>query len=178
MANPPPPSLRLLGRVLGQARADLGRSPEQVGAMIPISGRTIRRLEAGAGPPRPVTLEILAEHYGLNAPFLRRLAAQRERSQDLLEADLRAEAATIAGGLAPLDEPGGMLVLAMRLARQGQTQEQMAARHHAREDEVAAVVHDFVRLDRPRRELVRAVIRDLVAARRQEQAVQAAGEAP
>jgi hypothetical protein len=67
----------------------------------------------------------------------------------------------------------------MRLARQGQTPDRMAiARHHAREDEVAAVVHDFVRLDRPRRELVRAVIRDLVVARRQEQGARAAGEPP
>jgi transcriptional regulator with XRE-family HTH domain len=179
MPKAPPPSLRLLGQVLAQARADLGRSPEQIGAAIPITGRTIRRIEAGAGPPRAVTLETLAEYYALNAPFLRRLAAQSDRSQDLLEAELRAEAATVLGGLPPLEEPGGVLVLAMRLARQGQTPDRMAiARHHAREDEVAAVVHDFVRLDRPRRELVRAVIRDLVVARRQEQGARTAGEPP
>ena len=42
----------VLGEVLRRAREGLNRSPEQVGALVGISGRTVRRLEAGM-PERP-----------------------------------------------------------------------------------------------------------------------------
>jgi transcriptional regulator with XRE-family HTH domain len=57
----------VLGQVFQRARDLLNRSPEQVGAMVGISGRTVRRLEVGeAERPRRVTLEALAGFYGLN----------------------------------------------------------------------------------------------------------------
>lgn len=173
------PARRLLGLVLHQARLDLDQSPEQIGKAIGISGRTIRRLEEGTGtkPPRAITLEALAEHYGLNVSFLMRLAKQGDRNEDLLEADLRAEAASLPSNRAPLEQPVGLLDLAIQLAHQRQAADRIPpSRHGAGEDEVTAVVRDFVRLDRSRRQLVSALVRDLLAARRQEQQLRAAGE--
>lgn len=68
MSNTPS---QVLGQVLQRARDLLNRSPEQVGAMVGISGRTVRRLEVGeAERPRRVTLEALAGFYGLNPDFI------------------------------------------------------------------------------------------------------------
>lgn len=68
MSSTPP---QVLGQVLQRARDLLNRSPEQVGAMVGISGRTVRRLEvADAERPRRVTLEALAGFYGLNPDFV------------------------------------------------------------------------------------------------------------
>src|ERR1700693_3428895 len=54
----------VLGEVLRRAREGLSRSPEQVGALVGISGRTVRRLEVGeADSPRRVTLDALAGFY-------------------------------------------------------------------------------------------------------------------
>ena len=68
-------SNHVLGEVLRRAREALGRSPEQVGAIVGIAGRTIRRLEAGESErPRRVTLDGLAGFYGLDPTALDNLA--------------------------------------------------------------------------------------------------------
>ena len=71
--------MEVLGLVLTEARELLARSPEQVGAATGLSGRTIRRLEAGLSRrPHTTTLEVLAEYYALDAELLHQLVAWSE----------------------------------------------------------------------------------------------------
>lgn len=113
----------LLGKVLSRARATVGRSPEQVGEQVGVSGRTIRRLEEGTSArPRRTTLQALASYYGLNREFLLALgdwSASRitaadvsDRVRDRAERELGAEVVQALGASRDDD-----VELVMRLAR-------------------------------------------------------------
>jgi hypothetical protein len=118
----PATACELLGAVLFEGRAALDRrSPEAVGQLIGISGRTIRRLEAGlpqANGPRTTTLEALANFFGMRGRFLAELASWGDLGGEQLEARLH-QRAREAGVSPPSDiEPGRELVaLATALAR-------------------------------------------------------------
>jgi len=75
----------LLSYVLTEARDVLDRSPEEVGATVGVSGRTIRRLEDPGhdAQPRKTTLSTLASFYGLDAQFIFELA-EWEGGEDAL----------------------------------------------------------------------------------------------
>jgi transcriptional regulator with XRE-family HTH domain len=170
----------ILGQVLARARDSLHRSPEQVGALIGISGRTIRRLEDGeAGRPRRTTLEALSGFYGLNPDAVVWLAEVEGADAELL-AQLRQRAVAVlgphvAGALEDVEDEA--VELAVRVARasasgdsspqQGKTQFVIAflrsartasPREHA--DAVDAFV-DFLTLDRSRRALARQMLENL-----------------
>ena len=184
----------VLGEVLRRAREGLSRSPEQVGALVGISGRTVRRLEAGdADRPRRVTLDALAGFYGLNADALAELADYefdpaagtgaflvhlRERVAELLGPG-------VAEALEGVDEEP--VELAMRLARlSGRRADDLspdraraqvvisylrsAANTSPREHgEVVEAFVDFLALDRGRRHLARQLLHDLRQAQDTEQ---------
>lgn len=176
-------ALSILGEVLRRARESLGRSPEQVGALVGISGRTIRRLEVGtAGRPRRVTLEALAGFYGLNPDVIVDLADSDE--DELLESLRGRISAALGPGVAEAlkDVEDEAVELAMRLARlsgsqagglspeRGRTQfvisylrggGQRSSREQA--EAVDAIV-DFLALDSARRSVARQLLRDLRAA--------------
>ena len=173
----------VLGEVLRRAREGLNRSPEQVGALVGISGRTVRRLEvADADRPRRVTLDALAGFYGLNSDVVAEIAEFEPGATEEFLAHLRQRVTEVlgAGVTAALEgveaEP---VELALRLARLGgarvaglsperaRTQSVIAylrsagtssPREHA--ETVAAFV-DFLALDRSRRGLARQLLRDL-----------------
>lgn len=178
----------VLGEVLRRARQTLNRSPEQVGALVGISGRTVRRLEAGApDKPRRVTLEALAGFYGLNPDVIVELA-EAESAPDLL-ARLREQVAEALGPgvTAALEDVEDEAVeLAMRLARlsgsradalspaRGRTQLVISylrsGGKHSPRDHVEAVdaFVDFLSLDARRREVARQVLGDLRLAQESE----------
>ena len=116
MSQTPP---GVLGEVLRRAREALNRSPEQVGALVGISGRTVRRLEAGdAERPRRVTLEALAGFYGLNPDVIVELAEVGPEEELLPRLRRRVEEAIGPGVVAALEDVEDEEVeLAMRLAR-------------------------------------------------------------
>ncbi len=129
-----------------------------MGATIGISGRTVRRLEAGlVHRPRLLTLESLADYYALDPAVLHYLA-------ELADVDPE----TLLGQLAELDDRqlGGdetVESVAMRLARRGGGRI-VARRQAQRATDVEALIEDFVSLDRRRRTLLRALAADLRAA--------------
>jgi len=172
---------RVLGEVLRRAREALGRSPEQVGALVGVAGRTIRRLEAGESDrPRRVTLETLAGFYGLDPVAVSELAACPADPSDLL-AVLRDQVAT---RLTPEtvmaldgadDEP---VELAMRWARSAPASASATdpdARYElvislirdlrrqapAEYAEIIAAMADLASLDRGRRGIAAALLREL-----------------
>lgn len=107
--------------MLREGRVTLDRSPEAVGKVVGISGRTIRRLEEAApeaARPRPVTLDTLANFYGMRGRFLRQLGSWGELAPpDLTE---RLHDAARGFGVEPPDtsDPGAeLLALATALAR-------------------------------------------------------------
>jgi transcriptional regulator with XRE-family HTH domain len=117
----------LLAAVLTRARATVGRSPEQVGEQVGMSGRTIRRLEDGTSArPRRMTLQALAGYYGLNPEFLVALGAwsgrrlHEEQVRDLIREravrELGLEVAAAADA-----SPEEDAELAMQLARSAQS---------------------------------------------------------
>lgn len=177
----PQTSREVLGQVLVTAREALNRSPEQVGALVGISGRTIRRLEDGeAGHPRRTTLEALAGIYGLNPDFIIELA-ELELADDRLLVLLR-DRARLALGPQVVQALEGVereaVALAMRLARASTPAEEhlpqrgkrqflisflRGSRTTSRREQTEAIdaFSDFLTLDRPRRELARQLLRDL-----------------
>jgi transcriptional regulator with XRE-family HTH domain len=180
----------VLGEVLLRAREGVNRSPEQVGSLVGISGRTVRRLEAGqADRPRRVTLEALAGFYGLNPEVVNELARFKATAGNALLAHLRERVGALLGpGVveALSDADGEAVELAMRLARlsgaradgltpeRGKTQLVIAylraasspsPREHS--DVVDAFV-DFLALDRTRQALARQLLKDLRRAQESE----------
>lgn len=55
---------RLAAMEVRSRRLDLGLSPEQLGELIGVSGKTIRRIENG-GIPTPRVQFLLAQHFGM-----------------------------------------------------------------------------------------------------------------
>jgi transcriptional regulator with XRE-family HTH domain len=173
----------VLGEVLRRAREGLNRSPEQVGALVGISGRTVRRLElAEADRPRRVTLDALAGFYGLNPDVMAEIAEFEPNAHAELLVHLRHRVAEVLGpsvtqALDGVDEE--TVELAMRLARlggarshdltpeRGRTQSVISylrggATSSPREHtEVVDAFVDFLALDRNRRSLAQQLLRDL-----------------
>lgn len=48
---------------LSELRFDAGLTPEELGAKVKVSGRTIRRIEDGASRPSPRVAKKLADHF-------------------------------------------------------------------------------------------------------------------
>ena len=181
----------VLGEVLRRARESLNRSPEQVGALVGISGRTVRRLEVGdADRPRRVTLDALSGFYGLNPDVVAELAEFEPDAADELHEYLRARVTELLGdgvaqALSGVEHES--VELAMRLARLGgpradeMTPERGraqfvisylrgAAATSTRElSEAVDVFADFLTLDRSRRALARQLLRDMRQAQDTEQ---------
>jgi len=128
-----------------------------------LSGRTIRRLEAGLTlRPHTTTLECLAEFYALDADLLHQLVAWCDLDGEALLRVLR-----------KLDESEssdelGAVQIAMRAARRGFEDVTRTGRKGPEDSEVSALVEDFLALDRRRRTHVRFVLRDLRAASEKE----------
>ena len=151
-----PTSLVVLGQILAEARRLVGRSPEQVGLVTGLSGRTIRRLEAGAiAQPHKTTLEALAEFYALDGALLRRLVELCDLGSAELLSSLRQ--LDEGGAVGDLDVTG----LAMRIARRGVEREVRPAREWPHDPELAELAEDFLALDRRRRTFARLLLRDL-----------------
>jgi transcriptional regulator with XRE-family HTH domain len=173
----------VLGEVLRRARDGLNRSPEQVGSLVGVSGRTVRRIEAGdAERPRRVTLDALSGFYGLNPDVIAELADFESGAAGKLLLYLRERVTEVLGpGVADAlegveEEP---VELAMRLARlagpradamtpeRGRTQFVIsylrgAAATAPRElTEAVDAFTDFLALDRSRRGLARQLLRDM-----------------
>ncbi len=181
----------VLGEVLRRARDSLNRSPEQVGALVGISGRTVRRLEAGdADRPRRVTLDALSGFYGLNPDVIAELAEFEPDATEELHRHLRARVAEVIGeGVAQAlegveHEP---VELAMRLARLGGSRAASMTPERGRAQSVISYLRgaasisprehaeavdafvDFLALDRSRRALARQLLRDMHQAQDVEQ---------
>lgn len=178
----------VLGEVLRRARETLNRSPEQVGPLVGISGRTVRRLEAGAADkPRRVTLEALAGFYGLNPDVVVELA-EAGNDEELLARLRQQVSAALGEGVADAlqDVEDEAVELAMRLARlsgsradslspeRGRTQfvisylrsaGKQSPRDHS---ETIDAFTDFLSLDPARRGVARQVLRDLRRAQESE----------
>ena len=145
------------------ARQLVGRSPEQVAAVIGLSGRTVRRLEAGAiHQPHRTTLEALAEFYALDRALLRQLVEWRDLDERALLGTLRELDAGRSGSDLPLTE------LAMRIARRGAGSDAQTAREWPPDPELTALAEDFLALDRRRRIQARLLLHDLRVATEQE----------
>ncbi len=181
----PPFTALLLGRILARARETLNRSPEQVGAVVGVSGRTIRRLEEGeGGRPRRVTLDSLAGFYGLNAEFLVNLTNWYELTSDEARQPLLDWSRDAVGEALVEQLDDDLEELAMRAARAGNAQNQVSlpfgiGRSHlaaylqhgaasAERDEALTLLADYIALDLTRRRLVRGVVSDLRRAQRAE----------
>jgi transcriptional regulator with XRE-family HTH domain len=184
----------VLGEVLRRAREGLNRSPEQVGALVGISGRTVRRLEAGdADRPRRVTLDALSGFYGLNADAVAELAEYEldpAAGTGTFLAHLRQRVTEILGpgvadALEGVDEEP--VELAMRLARVSGRRADDLSPDRARAQvvisylrgapnssprehgEVVDAFVNFLALDRNRRALARQLLHDLRQAQDAEQ---------
>lgn len=171
----------MLGEVLRRAREALNRSPEQVGSLVGISGRTVRRIEAGApDKPRRVTLEALAGFYGLNPDIIVQLVETEAPDELLLLLREQVGEALGPGVVAALENVEDEAVeLAMRLARlsspradslspaRGRTQFVISflrsgGEHSPRDHtEVVDAFVDFLALDSVRRRVALQVLRDL-----------------
>ena len=147
--------LSVLGRVLAEARALIGRSPEQVGEATHLSGRTIRRLERGQiARPHRSTLAALAHFYALDATLLQQLVAW-----------VQFDPASLLEALRHLDEGApaemGAVELAMRAARRGVDAGSRGPGGLHPDPEVASIIENFLALDRRRRTHVRLLLTDL-----------------
>ncbi len=155
----------LLRFVLASARQTLDRSPEQVGAVVGVSGRTVRRLEdrEERARPRRSTLQTLAAFYGLDAGFVVRLAQWDELAGD----ELAAELAELSGGELDGAQDGELRSLALRLARGGPGAAGqltgLAAGVPGGQD-VPGLVNAFIGLDRRRQLLAMALLEELAGA--------------
>lgn len=184
----------LLSYVLYEAREMLARSPEQVGAAVGVSGRTIRRLEDpnNGAQPRHTTLGAVATFYGLDPQFIAELADGEEGEEATLRW-LREQAGARAEEFA--DRPDEARQLALLLSRGaprgsgasdpaetavmagfGSGKSHMLALVTSRMQtslsgsgddfaEVGELVEAFLGLDRRRRRLALALLGDLRAAR-------------
>ena len=175
----------LLSYVLFEAREMLDRSPEQVGAAVGVSGRTIRRWENPdhTAQPRQTTLSAVASFYGLDAQFISELAAWEGSAEATLRW-LRERAGQSGDEFAGRSDEAQQL--AMQLARgtsrrvvvggfgSGKTQAylQQVASLAGDEDEaeLSGLVEAFLRLDRRRRRLAMMLVQELQAAREAERA--------
>ena len=202
MTDPIPTARELLGLVLREARETVERSPEQVGAAVGVSGRTIRRLE-DASPemkrPRGVTLDALASFYGLRVPFVRALSEWGDASGPALIALLRQTAdETLGGAVEMTGQADEMEALVLLMARRsaprpdggpGESMSHEPARrlfasftHGAtswaalersgESDDAVRLLEDFLALDRRRQRMLRDLAGDLRAARERERAAQ------
>jgi hypothetical protein len=150
-------SLVALGQVLAEARAVLGRSPEQIGSATGLAGRTIRRLEDGLiRRPHTTTLEALAAFYALDAEVLHQLVAWSDLDEVGLLSALQKHDPD-----APTDLDATQF--AMRAARRGFKGSQRGDAAPT-DPELAAITEDYLALDRRRRTHVRFLLRDLRAA--------------
>lgn len=140
----------VLAEVLARARGTLGRSPEQVGEQVGVSGRTIRRLEEGASRrPRRTTLQALASYYGLNPEFMTALGAwsahqltDLQLHDRILERASRELGQDVTGVAA--STPDADIDLAMRLSRAPQSGSQpFGAISAVRTHEIAAVLQEL-----------------------------------
>ena len=173
----------VLGEVLRRAREGLNRSPEQVGALVGISGRTVRRLEAGeADRPRRVTLEALAGFYGLNPDIIVSLAetdddTPAERLERLRRDGEEALGPGVVAALENVDDED--VELAMRLARITGGRADAMSPNRARAQSVISFLRnaaersprnhaeavdafvDFLSLDQSRRASARQLLHDM-----------------
>jgi transcriptional regulator with XRE-family HTH domain len=151
----------LLATVLREGRILRGESPEQVGAAVGISGRTVRRLERNElrSSPRELTLDALASYYAFDASVLKWLAStpQVGDALSLAVAD-RADALGLSGA-------GRAEEVALRLARALPARGPSSPPEHPEEVEI---LREFRRLDPRRRELARALLLELCLARSEE----------
>lgn len=177
-------SQQVLGEALRRGREAVGRSPEQVGAIVGVAGRTIRRLEAGESErPRRVTLEGLAGFYGFDPRALWELADAPGDPPRILER-LRDEVSTrtapeVVEALEGVDDEP--VELAMRWLRSrpagGNGDDLDGAQEHvvallnelrknsAREHgDAVEALRMLASLDRSRRALALALLKDLRAA--------------
>lgn len=151
----------LLAAVLREGRFLTGESPEQVGAAVGISGRTIRRLERGdlRSGPREITLEALAAYYAFDSSVLKWLASTAHVGEALSAAVAdRADASGISSA-------GRTDEIALRLART--LPAQVAANQPANEDE-AELLREYRQLDTRRRRLLLEFAMELCLARSEE----------
>lgn len=186
----------LLSHVLREARETIDRSPEQISAAAGVSGRTIRRLEAGTYErrPRTVTLDTLGSFYGLNAGFLRELASWKSlRGPALLEQLARYAEEALGEEAAEWWPVNGddAAQLTLRLARRPTSQRGLAldpgagkagfltawnahllsardAPPSQEEAEVTELLDSYLSLDRGRRRTALSLLRDLRLAREHE----------
>jgi transcriptional regulator with XRE-family HTH domain len=171
-------SLELLGAVLASGRNTLGLSAEQAAQATSLAGNTVRRLENGdVARPRRVTLDRLAEFYGLRAPALRALAnLGRIQGNELRE---RVEALAAAAGVESDDSdsdsgPLSLLDLASTFVRRAGEAEDASfsswatTRHPGLRaediEQLRTVMEEMVALDRVRRRLAARVISEMHAA--------------
>jgi transcriptional regulator with XRE-family HTH domain len=161
MANGSTTGHGLLAAVLREGRLLTGGSPEQVGAAVGISGRTIRRLEKGdlRGEPREITLEALAAYYALDSSVLKWLASTVYVGDALSAAVADRAARSDVSGAGRADE------IALRLARA--LPARISANQPSHEDE-AELLREYRQLDPRRRRLARALMQELRLARSEE----------
>jgi transcriptional regulator with XRE-family HTH domain len=161
----------LLAYVFAEARGMLERSPEQVGASLGMSGRTLRRLESPADEqkPRRSTLQTLAGFYGLDTRFVLALSEW----DDAAGSALAERVAELADESRVPDSVETLRALALRLARgsslrlPGDPNQQLLVPLGAGvpgAEDVPALVDAFVSLDRRRQRLVMTLTDELVAA--------------
>jgi hypothetical protein len=174
---------QVAGALFRRARETLNRSPEQVGALTQLSGRTVRRLEAADGPsPRDLTVDALATFYGLDPDVplalirIERPAEARAWLRDRGAERLGAQVVEALEG-----SPEFEVELAMRLARQARVaapgvnpdvqrliaflRDTSTAAAKERDDAVDVFLA-YLRLAPDRRSVARRILGDLLTAQR------------
>jgi hypothetical protein len=149
--------LELLARVVREGRYLTTESPEQVGAAVGLSGRTVRRIEDVKMDRRPrrLTIETLAHYYSLDAELLMMLTNSK-LSAEALDAEVRRRAEQVG-----LSSAGPLPQVALRLARTLRGQEDDAGRLPEEERDFLTT---FRRLEPSRQRIAAVVLQQLLLA--------------